>query len=599
MNKPVVCLALAVLFSLSACGGESPGLAGGRNGQSPPGGSPAPGTGDPATVVIGSTSGGSFQQGVVGIGASDLSSGGSTSLTVQLRTGDGAPYSEEATVTFSSDCHSAGRAEIAEPSVTTSIGTATTTYKDLGCPGSDTITVRTTVNGELLTATGALTVAEATLGSIEFVGADPATIGLKGTGAAGIKETATVRFRVLNDVGGPMPDQEVRFSLGTDVGGLSLATDSALTGSDGSASVIVRAGTVPISVRVTATVEVDGRSISTQSSALTVSTAIADQNSFSLSASDYNPEAWSFDGVEVVLTVLAADRFNNLVPDDTAIIFTTELGAVVAHCLTENGGCSTTWRSQAPRTNSDNEPFDTGRSTILAHAIGEESFYDDDGNGVFDGTQACPPLPAKPPAGADCFYDLPEAWLDKNENGVRESPTEPFVDFNSNGVYDPANGEWDGIVCGGGACTANLVNVRDSVVIVMARSTPTILFFDEAGNRLTTASTRPVLPTTITACINGAGTFVPEDPATLAEVLAGQAQPMPSGTKIEFGATVGEIGGKTDWIVPSTSSQRPDCYPYDLVDKESGENGRFEVTVTAPSGWESYGYVPVTDSPKP
>jgi len=574
-----------VALSIASCGGDGPGLAGGRSGD---GGTGTGGDPD-ATVVMGSTTDGSFQEGVLGVGATNLSSGGSTSLTVQLRDGTGAAYTESVDVTFSSDCQSAGRADISEPVVTTTVGTATTTYNDLGCPGSDTITARASVGGAVLTATGALTVAEASLGSIEFISAEPQTIGLKGTGAAGIRETSTVKFRVLNDVGGPMPDQTVNFALSTSAGGLNLAAASAVSGSDGTVSVIVRSGTIPISVRVTATV--DATNVSTQSSALTVSTAIPDQNSFSLAAETYNPEAWNIDGVIVPLTVLAADRFNNLVPDDTAIVFTTELGAIVAQCLTIDGGCTVNWRSQAPRTSPDNNPLDTGRTTILAHAIGEESFYDDDGDGVFDGNTVCTDPPA---AGADCYFDLPEAWLDNNENGVRNSPTEPYVDFDSDNTYDGANGEWNGIVCGGEDCEANLVNVRGSVTLVMARTFADILFFDNAGNRLASGD---VVQTgqAITTCVAGFGTFVPANPATLAAIT--QAQTMPAGTTVEFAAAVGELAGKTDFVIPNTASQSPRCYTMrpTASDPATGALGPFEVTVITPSGEESYDFLDLDD----
>ncbi|HEX6929368.1 MAG TPA: hypothetical protein VF267_08970 [Gammaproteobacteria bacterium] len=582
MNRKLIFLGILMMLGAVSCGGEGPGLAGARDGS---------GTGNEepteTVVEIGSTSGSTFQQNILGVSTSNLSAGGSTTLTVQLRTADGAPYVESADVTFSSDCQSAGVAQIEDPVVTTTTGTATTTYIAQGCSGTDTVTARANVDGQQLVATAALTVAAAELGSIEFVSATPETIGLRGTGAAGIKETAVVKFRVANDVGGPVADQEVEFTLSTDVGGLSLTPATALTGSDGTASVTVRAGTIPTPVSVTATVV--GSDIATQSSALTVSTAIPDQDSFSLSASILNPEAWTVDGTEVVLTVLGADRFNNFVPDDTAIIFTTELGAVVAQCLTINGACSATWRAQEPRIDSDNSPTDTGRTTIIAHAIGEEAFQDADGNGVFDGTDPCPAA-----AGVDCFYDLAEAWRDDNEDEIRDDPSEPFVDFDSDGTYDAANGEWDGIVCGDdGNCQASLISVRDSVTLVMARSSPSFLFFDGAGNAL--AGT-PLLPTTVTICIAGAGTFVPAAPATLADLT--QGQPMPAETTISFGADVGTIVGTTAWVVPSTNSQVPDCYTYGINGTDTGKNGLLEVTVTSPGGLTTIGAIPLEDSPE-
>lgn len=586
-----ILLGSLIAVGLASCGGDGPGLAGGRDGGGGVGGGGTGGGGGAGdtTVVMGSISGGDFQQGVVGVSTSDLAAGGSTTLTVHVRTADGAPLTEPVTVTFSSDCQAAGLAEIEEPEIVTSTGTATTTYVAQGCSGSDTVTASATVGSQNLSATGSLNVQPASLGSIEFISAEPATIGLRGTGAAGVKETSVVKFKVVNDVGGPVPDEEVSFELSTDVGGLSLTPETAITGSDGTASVTVRAGTIPTAVRITATVV--GSNISTQSSALSVSTAIADQNSLSLSASVFNPEAWSIDGAEVELTILAADRFNNPVPDNTAIVFTTELGSVVAQCLTTNGACSATWRSQNPRI--DFAGGDTGRTTIIAHAIGEESFEDSDGDGVFDGSLPC----STAAASEECFYDLPEAWRDDNEDGDRDAPDEDFVDFNSNGNYDDADGEWNGVVCGAGACSAKLITVSDSLTLVMARSAADVLFFDGSGNALT-GTLDLAVDNVITTCIAGAGTFEPQNPATLGDLLSGQT--MPAGTSIDFSAAVGEIASsKTSWTIPSTNTEALGnlCYTYVVNGGESGESGAFEVTITAPSGLETYAATFLQDTP--
>ena len=77
--------------------------------------------------------------------------------------------------------------------------------------------------------------------------------------------------------------------------------------------------------------------------------------------------------LRIRVQVLAADHFNNPVPNGTAISFTTEGGAIDGSCLTDDGGCSVTWRSQRPR-------LPDGRFTILATAIGNESFLDSERN---------------------------------------------------------------------------------------------------------------------------------------------------------------------------------------------------------------------------
>ena len=129
-----------------------------------------------------------------------------------------------------------------------------------------------------------------------------------------------------------------------------------------------------------------------------------------------------------------------------------------------------------------------GRSTVLITAYGEESFVDRNGNGRYDEEEF--------------WTNLTEALIDHNEDRLytpaqRENCLDPgsadeiclagfeetFVDKNSNGVFDlnntPAAGEgsslpdglYNGVLCGldeeaGGICSRELINVRDSLVLV-------------------------------------------------------------------------------------------------------------------------------------
>jgi hypothetical protein len=69
-----------------------------------------------------------------------------------------------------------------------------------------------------------------------------------------------------------------------------------------------------------------------------------------------------------------------------------------------------------------------GVSTIIAIADGEESFFDANGNGVYDLGEP--------------FVDLPEPFIDGNDNDTRDS-NEEFVDADGDGSWDSANGVWD------------------------------------------------------------------------------------------------------------------------------------------------------------
>ncbi|MCU7857258.1 MAG: Ig-like domain-containing protein, partial [Candidatus Thiodiazotropha sp. (ex Lucinoma borealis)] len=212
------------------------------------------------------------------------------------------------------------------------------------------------------------------LGSIQFDSADPSSIGLKGFG---LIESSTIIFKVVDTNGAAVSGQVVNFSLNTSVGGVSMTRTTDTSDAEGFVRATVTSGTIPTSVKVTATLS-SNPSLSTQSDGITISTGISDQNSFSLALSCHSPGAWEADGETVEASIYAADHFNNPVPNGTAVYFTTEGGQIESQCLTVDGRCSVTWTSSNPR------PIN-GRVTILASMLGEESFIDSvPSNGFLD-----------------------------------------------------------------------------------------------------------------------------------------------------------------------------------------------------------------------
>lgn len=384
-----------MMLLIAACGG-------GENAFVPPEGTTTGGN-TSTTVRIGSGTGAGFTAGILSLGVSTLSAGGSTGVTANLVDANGSPYTTSTDVTFTSTCVSQGSATLTSP-VTTTTGTANSTYVAIGCAGTDTITATATVGGSTISASASITVQAATLGSIQFVSATPTNIALKGTGGAGLSETSTVVFKVLNSVGGPVAKQKVNFAIDTEVGGLSINPASGETDATGLVQTIVQAGTIPTPVRVTATLEGTNPPIATQSDRLTVTTGIPSQRNISLSIETLNPEAWRIDGVKVPVTMRIADRFNNPVPDGTAVTFTAEGGSIGGSCTTVKGACSVDWVSQ------DARPAD-GRVTIMASVSGEESFIDADGNGTLNDPQ---PSPAKP----DHFPGPPISAITRANPGV-------------------------------------------------------------------------------------------------------------------------------------------------------------------------------------
>lgn len=311
-----------------------------------------------------------------------LSAYGQTSLTVTLA---GAPTGTSVTVGVTSACVTAGKASLTPASAATTTGTATFTYKDLGCGVNSTSdSLQATVTGTAATRALSLTLTSPTVSSIAFVSATPETVYLKGSG---FTETSTVTFRVVDVSGNPLPGQVVSMSATTYTGGLTLdgvPTAVAKTSdTNGRVTVLVNSGTVPTPVRVRATLV--NAAITTSSSNLSIAVGLPTQNAFSISQKTLNIEGFDIDGTTNTYTIIASDRMSNPVPAGTAINFVSEGGQIVgsSQISLANGIASTTvnFVSASPR------PAD-GRVTVVAYALGEESFVDANGNNIYDAGEA-------------------------------------------------------------------------------------------------------------------------------------------------------------------------------------------------------------------
>jgi len=447
-------------------------------------------------------------EGVAEISLVQISAGGTTVISVNIIDDQGAFFTEPVDVLFSSSCSSLPipTAELSSP-ITTSNGIATSTYLAKGCVGDDPINVSANAGGINLSATAAINVLPAEVGSIEFISSIPENISILGTGALGGSESSVVKFRVRDTNANPVNNQLVNFSLNTNVGDIVLIPDSATTNSEGIVQTVINSGTVATSVRVQATIDGSDPAIASQSSVLVISTGIPDQDSFSLSATIANPEGWDRDGTEVEVVARLADAFNNPVPDGTAVSFTTEGGAIEPSCVTTNGACSVIWRSQFPRPEGHqlgdaNNPLHPpqinntmgqkmgGRATITATAIGEESFPDLNGNARFDASEVDAFLGTNISGNV---YDLKEAFVDHNEDGFynpdstdnAQAPIDPnnadsgkleeFFDFDVDGIFSQNDEKYNGVLCSipahdGCSSTSNSLNVRRSVTLVMSGS---------------------------------------------------------------------------------------------------------------------------------
>ncbi|ATC86807.1 hypothetical protein [Pseudoalteromonas arctica] len=319
-------------------------------------------------------------------------------------------------------------------------------------------------------------------------------------------------------------------------------------------------------------VSLDGQVI-TVSDLVSISSGLPDGNSFTASAQTINIEALDYIGDTNEISVYLADHFNNPVPDGTAVYLTTEGGAVGTldgtafnaqlECNTVDGACNAQWRNQNPKPfteakwgngiekncdlyfgnaapcingilsaadNVDNGVPLGGRVTVLVTAKGQESFIDINGNGRFDTNEFY------------SGYDLPEAFVDHNENGVYDglagtynpvtaevkppefcqegSPTDPCspentngghfeenFDIDLNGMHTLADGKYNGLLCTEAAtnppvgatfaslCTKDLIDVRDSFQIILSGSAVYSRFVvtkQELTNKFPNASTANV-----------------------------------------------------------------------------------------------------------
>ncbi len=299
---------LLVILGLAACSGDD------LTGPGPTvdtttgtGGTTGDGGGTVSGVRIGSTVSGTFTDGVLLATPNAISAGGTSIITVELVDETGATVTTSNTVTFSSPCVTGGQAGLSNPSFLTTSGTATTNYTASGCTGSDVVTA--TLGGTTQTATGTVTVAAATAGSLEHTLNDPALIALAGTGAAlGLPETSTVTFTVKDGLGLPVQGENVTFSLNSTLGGITLSDTNVTSDSSGLVVTTVQSGSVATNVRVTATLD-SNPGINTVSSTIAIATGPPSQNNISIGAELLNPRVWNTIERLISITVSVGDRF--------------------------------------------------------------------------------------------------------------------------------------------------------------------------------------------------------------------------------------------------------------------------------------------------
>ena len=506
---------------------------------------------NPPQVDLGNSVSGGFVEGVLAIGVTPLSAGGTTSVIANLVDAEQDPFTAATIVVgFSSDCSQSGSASI-DATVTAINGEAQATYRAQGCEGVDTIVASASFGGSALSASGSVTVLSDEVGSIEFIDASPSIIALAGTGGQGLSSTSTITFEVRGTQGLVLANEQVNFELSTDVGGITLSPASAMSDSNGQVSTVVQSGSVATSVRVKGSLNSDP-DIATQSDLLNITTGIPDMDSMTLAIEMLNPEAFNRVGVDLNVSVFMADLFNNPVPDGTAVAFTTEGGTIGGACTTVSGSCGVTWSSSNP------QPSD-GLVTILASALGHESFNDVNGNGRFDD--------------GDSFTDISEAFRDDDFDAVHDA-LEPFLDLNGDGLFDTGDSLYNGPLCEHSTdCSTDseLVSVWRTLEFSISTSAA-ILSLSVDGVNLAAGGVIDVSagPKTVVLFVSDTNN-----------------NSVPGGSTVAATATNGEIGGVSSYIV-SESLTESDTFSFTIDGDDTpggaADRGSFEAIVTSPLG---------------
>ena len=563
-----------------------------------------------AIVVVGATnvfmgSGEPFVSGVASISSTQISAGGTATVSVKLQDGDSNLFTQPVEVNFTSTCasFSTPQAVLSTP-VTAVNGVASSTYLAQGCSGDDQVNVTANAGGLNLSASTSINILPATYGSIVFESATPAKIGIIGTG---LSESSTVVFKVLDTNALPVSNQRVDFAINTDVGGITFDPSFATTNDKGLVQTVVRSGTVATTIRVTGTINGSDPVVASQSNELVVTTGIPDQDSFSLSASNYNPEGWNSEGTKVAITAKLSDAFNNRVPDGTSVTFRTEGGDIVDSCVTSDGDCTVEWQSKNPRpTGNTVQPLALdgqgrqywdvrkeyylgqpmgGRTTVTAFAIGEESFADTNGNGRFDPAELTAFL-GKNTAGED--FDLNEPIEDFNEDGLFNPSEgagegggnlEELIDFDADGAFDTKDSLYNGFLCAEPAhagCAAytnksTSTYIRQNLVLVMS------------GNEA--IASQPI----VTDSAQDTGIHVmdlaPDSVGYVSLCISDlHNQQMPSGSVIESETSVGSIATSNPITWPNTNFNGARCETVAVKGPTDPEDGVLTITVTTPRG---------------
>jgi len=226
----------------------------------------------------------------------------------------------------------------------------------------------------------------------------------------------------------------------------------------------------------------------------TTSTAsrVPSQTNFALLFSDFQLDAIDqdtrvFQEQSTDITVVVADKDG--VPIENQLVnIATDWGLSEPSCITDaDGRCTVGWTTSAFSDAFPNYLYFSYCVRVVAYTTGEEPFYDDNGNNVFDASDAAS-FYGNLFDFSNGYIDVPEPYFDRNRNGFFDDATDGVINTDSAGVdgHDAGDGLFNGADCDAGALcspnttttiwTAGYIDLKDETVAAVPAAANTCTY---------------------------------------------------------------------------------------------------------------------------
>lgn len=422
-----------------------------------------------------------------------LMAGASQVIQATLRGEDSLPMGQGIAVSFSIDDNNMGTLATFTDATNAS-GFAETSITAANVEGTVTLTAQV---GAVLASID-IEVMREQPATIQFVDVTEEVIATKGSGGL---DFSTIRFQVKDGSGNPVKGESVEISIVDGPGGgeyLGPAEEmldiyEATTDAEGYASAILHSGYVAGPVTIQASVIVDDIIVAAKPAVISIGGGIVDDGRFVLGASTFNLPGLFYVNRTAEISAYLADRYGNYnILDGTVVNFMTEPGLAVYSTgvgADEYGMATVVVRTQGAPVAVAEEEWETNLKTtiddlvsgvmlmdghptngfcsVMAYTEGEENFYDEDGNGLYESDVDTFD------AASDDTYDDP--FVDYDGDGSYDGPGDdnPIEDyFDSNNEGDAA-GQWDGK---NGVCDTRKAVFRNMQILVTGG--PVVIFGD-------------------------------------------------------------------------------------------------------------------------